>query len=183
MWQVIRIGDPMAERKQILLGKIVKIHGFDGTVMVRTDSRFSGRIKESEPVFLIVEGKPVPFFVGSAEQTRPGSLLIKFDGYDTPDSIKEFTGCEITIPDEPDESLILPDSEDITGFVLFSSEGPEIGTITELIRNPGQDLLRVISNNNEEILIPLHEDLIVSIDRGSKSVRMNIPDGLIEINS
>jgi 16S rRNA processing protein RimM len=175
--------DPMVNKKHILLGKIVKMHGFDGTVIVRTDNKFSGRIKESEPVFLIVEGKPVPFFIASAEQTRPGSLLIKFDGYNTPDSVKEFTGCEITIPVEPDSSPVLPDNEDLTGFLLFSSEGEEIGTVTGLISNPGQYLLRIAGNNNTELLIPLHEDLIVGIDPASKFIRMIIPDGLTEINS
>ncbi len=54
--------------------------------------------------------------------------------------------------------------------------------MTEVIANSGQWLINVKSGAGKNILIPFHEDLIVSLDRIKKAIVMNIPDGLTEIN-
>jgi 16S rRNA processing protein RimM len=57
-----------------------------------------------------------------------------------------------------------------------------LGIIKEIIQNPGQWLLNIRSDEGKEILIPLHEHFIVSIDKAGKVVVIDIPDGLTEIN-
>ena len=57
-----------------------------------------------------------------------------------------------------------------------------LGTVTRVIQNPGQWLLNVASPAGRNILIPLHEDFIVKIDKRKMIMVMEIPDGLTEIN-
>ena len=65
---------------------------------------------------------------------------------------------------------------------VLTPENITLGSIQEVIPNPGQWLLSVISPSNKEILIPLHEHFIVKIEKKKKQVIMDIPEGLTEIN-
>ena len=56
----------MAYNANILLGRILKIQGYDGTITVKLEKDFIDNIPEMESVFLEIEGKPVPFFISSS---------------------------------------------------------------------------------------------------------------------
>jgi 16S rRNA processing protein RimM len=42
-------------------------------------------------------------------------------------------------------------------------------------------LMAVIEINEQELLVPLHEQLILNIDREEKIIRMEIPEGLLDL--
>ena len=173
----------MARIQTILLGKITKINGFEGAVTVRTDRSFSDKLPPMESVFLEIEGRPVPFFVEYLEQFNDGSIRLIFKDYNSYEKVKEFAGCSVLIPIKDKEQSSDSDSEDLAGFSLFSENNLYIGLITDIIKNPGQWLLKISGNDGREILVPLHEDLIVGIDKKERKIFMIIPEGLIDINS
>jgi 16S rRNA processing protein RimM len=72
--------------------------------------------------------------------------------------------------------------QDLTGYKVLNQYKELLGVITEVIPNPGQLLLKITSPKNTDILIPWHEDFIVSIDKEKKILIVDIPDGLTEIN-
>ena len=57
-----------------------------------------------------------------------------------------------------------------------------VGTVEEIIQNPGQDLLRILSAEKKEILIPFHTDFITAVSKKKKTITMDLPEGLMEIN-
>jgi 16S rRNA processing protein RimM len=172
----------MAYNTGILLGRITKASGFEGAVAVKLEQFFSGKIPHMESVFLEVEGRPVPFFIADYDYSGADILKLRFQGYDSPEVITGFVGCRVflTGPAEADNSR--DDMNLLTGFTVLSSDNKVIGTISEIIPNPGQLLLDVISPAEKHILIPLHEDFIVSIDRKKSQMVMNLPEGLTDIN-
>jgi 16S rRNA processing protein RimM len=172
----------MAYRKHILLGKITKVHGFDGAVTVRLEKDFSDNIPEMESVFIETDGRPVPFLIESYEQPDLLTLRLKFFDYNSIEKVKEFVGCKLYLtksfsPTSSEESHL-----DLIDFEIFSNEGISIGIITGIINNPEQTLLSVISSSGKEMLLPLHEDLIIEIDSSRKMIHMIIPEGISDIN-
>jgi len=165
-----------------LLGKITKVYGFDGTVTVKLEQNFTGNIPELKSVFLEIEGKPVPFII--SESYRPGRDIIrlKFDGYDRFEKVSEFTGCRIFLTSDDKVAKSDKDSDDLRGFKILRADTSFLGTVAEIMENPGQWLLNVITTKGEKILIPLHEDLILGIDKKKKIIRMELPEGLIDLN-
>jgi 16S rRNA processing protein RimM len=172
----------MARTKTILLGKITKINGFEGAVTVRTERNFSGKIPDTESVFLEIDGRPVPFFIEYMEQFPDGSIRMKFEDYDSSEKIKEFAGCNVLISADGQDLSVASETGDLVGFRVLSENGEDIGIVKELISNPGQFILRVSDTLGKEILLPLHEDLIVGIDQDRKTITMTIPDGLLDLN-
>ena len=172
----------MAKRQKILLGRIIKIHGYQGGVILRTDKSFSGPIPGKGWVFIEYEGKPVPFLIRESEEARPGMLKFWFDGYESAEMINIVTGSNLFVFTE-DNGIRIPEGPgDLEGFRLFDAKDNYIGTIEEVMENPGQIVLRVISDDGGEILVPLHEDLIVETDHANKILTMDLPEGLTDLN-
>jgi len=160
------------------IGRITKTYGFEGAVVVRSESGITGEPEQGEPVFIVIDGIPVPFFTREAFSTSPATLVISFDDYLTSESVSPFKGCEVRIEGETEEN---DDLASLNGYSLTDINSGVRGTITSVMQNPGQ-LLAVVTVPGGEILVPLHPDLIVSVDRKRKTIEMSLPEGLIQLN-
>jgi 16S rRNA processing protein RimM len=171
----------VAYNADILLGRILKAYGFDGTVTVKLEEAFIEKIPEMESVFLEIEGKPVPFCISESGSTGADILRLKFDGYYSSEKINEFIGCNVFLTAGGTSKSEIKSSR-LTGFSVFLKGDMLLGTVNDIIENPGQILLVLTGTEGKELLIPFHEDLIISIDKRKKLIMMNLPEGLTEIN-
>jgi 16S rRNA processing protein RimM len=172
----------MAYNNNILLGRITKLNGYEGAVTVKLERIFSENIPRMESVFLEVEGRPVPFFISSSEYSGADILRLHFEGYDTIEKVSEFTGCRVFLTTGPADKTNIKETNTLIGYNVCLQNGELLGTVSEVIQNPGQFLLNIVSPEKKEMLIPFHEDFLVSIDKKKKIIKMVIPDGLTEIN-
>lgn len=172
----------MTYKYQILLGKISRINGYDGSVIVKLEYPFLDNIPDMESVFLEINGKPVPFFISSCEYSGGDQIRLQFDGNRDYDILREFIGCRVFLTTVNEGIQPAEKPEDLTGFRVIQKHNILIGTIKETVHNPGQDLLRIISPDNREILMPFHEDFIVRFDMKKKNILVKLPEGLTEIN-
>ena len=160
------------------IGKITRTHGFEGAVVIRSEGTITDEPEQGEPVFVVIDGLPVPFFTREAYSPSPDTLIISFDDYLTPESVRDLKGCEVIIQGDADGG---DDLESVTGFTLRDTESTFTGTVTGIIHNPGQ-LLATVASEAGEVTVPLHPDLIVSVDNRRKIIEMRLPEGLTEIN-
>jgi hypothetical protein len=75
------------------IGRITKTYGFEGAVIVRNEGGITREPEQGEPVFVVIDGIPVPFFTREAWSPSPGTLIISFDDYLTEKSVIGL-GCE-----------------------------------------------------------------------------------------
>jgi 16S rRNA processing protein RimM len=173
----------MTYNSNILLGLITKVSGFEGAVTVKLEKVFTENIPPMESVFLEIDGKPVPFFVSASEYSGAGILKLEFEGYHSVGQVSEFTGCRVyltgtSLPGDNKTEEI----NRLLGYTVLYGGNILLGTVKEVIPNPGQWLFNITSPVNKAILIPFHEHFIVSIDNDLKIVVMDLPEGLTEIN-
>lgn len=173
----------MTYKNNILLGRITKVSGYEGAVTVKLEKIFTENIPLMESVFLEIDGRPVPFFVSGSEYSGADTLKLKFEGYCSVSQVSEFAGCSVYLT-----NTSLPgdnQTEEINrllGYTVLYGDNNLLGTVKEVIPNPGQWLFNIASPVKKDILIPFHEHFIVSIDDDLKIVVMDLPEGLIEIN-
>ena len=172
----------MAYIGNILLGQITKVSGYEGAVTVKVEKIFFENIPNMESVFLEIDGRPVPFFISYSEYSGAGILKLKFEGYDSVEKISEFTGCRVFLTTAFSGDKHTKDVESLVGFRVLIRGNELLGSVSEVISNPGQWLLNIVSEKDKDILIPFHEHFILSIDRKKKIIVMDIPEGLTEIN-
>jgi 16S rRNA processing protein RimM len=172
----------MAYKNEILLGRITKVSGYEGAVAIKLEKVFTENIPSMESVFLEIEGRPVPFFISDIDYSGADILKLQFEGYDSSEKISEFVGCRVFLTTGSGKVKKGKDAVNLTGYRVVIAEHTILGIITEIIENPGQWLLNVVSSDRNNYLIPLHEDFIVSIDKKTKTIKMDLPEGLTEIN-
>ncbi|MFZ0281683.1 MAG: ribosome maturation factor RimM [Bacteroidales bacterium] len=172
----------MTYKNQILLGRITRIHGYDGTVAIRLEKAFTNNIPEMESVFIESDGRPVPFFISEWEYQGGDILKLRLEGYNTIEKVSEFNGCLVFLTSSSGIDTSVQKDESISGFKVLLKDESIIGTINDIIQNPGQNLLRIVTPENKEILIPFHEDFIIKVDEKMKTITMDLPDGLTGLN-
>jgi len=66
------------------------------------------------------------------------------------------------------------------GFRVIDGKNGDLGTIEDVMQTGSQWLAKVIYQNTE-VLIPLIDQTIESLDIKTKTINMNLPDGLLEV--
>jgi 16S rRNA processing protein RimM len=172
----------MAYKNEILLGRITKVSGYEGAVIVKLEKIFIGKIPQMESVFLEIEGRPVPFFITVLEYSGADILKVEFIGYNSGEKINEFIGCRIFLTTGINNDDYADETQNLIGYKVYIEDDKLLGSVSEVISNNGQWLLNVLIPPKRGILIPFHEHFIVSIDKKKKIIVMNIPEGLTDIN-
>lgn len=160
------------------IGRITKTYGFDGAVVVKSKTGITGEPEQGEPVFVVTDGIPVPFFTREAYSPASDTLIISFDDYLTAESVKHLRGCEVLSEGagETGDDLMA-----LKGFTLTDATSGLSGVINNVMQNPGQ-VIAVATIKGREVYVPLHPDLIVSVDSRHKTIRMTLPEGLVNLN-
>ncbi|HNX67300.1 MAG TPA: hypothetical protein PKH02_10490, partial [Bacteroidales bacterium] len=132
----------------------------------------------NEPVFVVIDGIPVPFFVRDVRYAGGDTMVLAFDDYTTPASVLMLKGCEVKyeIPEGVEKA---PDL--MIGYTICDANSPFTAVIISVDEQPGQ-LLATVDMNGKEIFIPLHPDLILSVNHKKKLIKMSLPEGLADLN-
>ena len=164
------------------LGKITKLHGFKGNLILHLDTDEPEIYENMESVFVETNGILVPFFFEFIQPHSRGKMLVKFEDV-SPEEAEKLINKSLYLPLDT-----LPELEgsdfyyhEIIGFTLYDQSNTEIGLIKNVNDNSAQALFE-LDFNGKEILIPIVEDWILELDRENKAILVAIPDGLIDLN-
>ena len=160
------------------IGRLGKTHGVKGEVSLQFDDDIFDRV-DADYLVLELDGILVPFFIEEYRFRSDTVALIKFEDVDTQQRANELTGCDVYFPralaadDEGEVSLSL-----LVGFDLVEANGgTTIGRI-DAIDDTTANLLFELEDGR---LIPANDDLIRDIDTKRKTIKMEIPEGLLEL--
>ncbi len=168
-------------RALIRAGQIFKPHGLKGELSFAL-SNCTLNADNNFFIFLMIDGIPVPFFVASARMKSGGAGLMMLDGVDTEEHARELSGLDIylhpnqMVDTNEDEMAV----EMLVGYTLTEELAGVIGVISS-IDTTTENTLFVIETDDDEILIPVVEDYILSIDQEKKIIEMSLPEGLLAL--
>ena len=166
------------------LGYFSRKVGTDGRLSLQMDTDSPVSYIKTESVFVELHGKLVPFFVLSF-RIQPGqSAHVKLEDVDNAEQADSLTGCPVFLPLEklpPLDGNNFYYHEVIGWEIKDLTSGVSAGIIKDVLENGPNDLFQ-LTKDDQEVLIPVADDWIVSVDRENKSISMNLPEGLIEVN-
>jgi 16S rRNA processing protein RimM len=151
------------------IAKILKSNGTDGGLLIGVRDIEVGQIELQEPVFIEFDGLPVPFFIQDIQQRGTSKAVIHLNDIENLEDAEEVVGRPVFIEGEWEEE----EEMDFTGWTLFN-RGRKVGIVTGMEPIPGNLCLYV-----GETLIPLHPDLILSADPATRTLDLDLPDGLL----
>ena len=165
------------------IGKFTKLHGYNGEVILCSEGIFQKKIEKTEWVFLYLDGLPVPFFVSSFYLRTDTTAIIKLEDIDSSDEMQKYVGLEVNIIDLAPTSRKKRKSNslEVEGYKVLDKTYGEIG-VAKTVINYSKNFLLQVFKGETEILIPVQEEIILDIDDKSKTIHVNIPEGLLDIN-
>ncbi len=153
------------------IAKVVKSFGTDGGLLLSGNVDLE-TLDFKEPVFIEFDGLQVPFFILDCEP-RGGKMVVHLNDVRNLEDAEEMVGRTIYADVEMEED----DEPDFTGWTILD-RGTRIGTCTGIEPIPGNPCLYVKLADGREPLIPLHEDFIAGIDESSRTLSLDLPEGL-----
>jgi 16S rRNA processing protein RimM len=165
------------------LGTITKNHGVRGQVVVRLNNLSFDDIKEMETVFIEIDGLPVPFFITEYSEHSKETIVLTIDDINKEEDAKKLVNCHVYIKSSQVERSENPiqSTNFLIGFTVIDMHAVELGVIDEILNIDNNPLLRIV-RNKQEVLLPLHEDLVHEIDVENKIIRVKVPEGLMDLS-
>ena len=163
------------------IAQVLKSNGNDGELILGFRDIYPEDIDLKEPVFIIFDGLPVPFFFEDFRLRGNSKAVARLTGISTPEDVAEVIGKAVYADwEEPDGLSLEQDGfEALVGWRVFEGDR-EIGTVTSFIDIPENPCIEVRTQGGE-LMLPLHDDLVTEIDQHEKILRMTLPAGLLEI--
>lgn len=176
------------EEEITAVGKLLKTHALKGELNVMLDID-PGYLEEGNPAILDIDGIYVPFYADSIRTKGSFSYLVKFEGIDSEIEARKLVNKTIYalrerlkefMLDNYDEEYALYD--DLIGWTIKEADGEVIGKVIEIDTNTENELFIVETPDGNIVYIPLTEDFIEKMDEDSKTIVMNLPEGLLDLN-
>lgn len=165
-----------------VLGRVLKAHGTDGRVRVAVEERFEAYLSKGGFVFLDMDGSPVPYRIAGFDVGHHQVLALS--GVKHKEEADALGGKELAIPEEtvrPRHKRVLSARRDPwDGYTIRDEASGLSFTILRTEEFP-QQLMAVVDHDGRELLIPLAEDLIESVDESARVIVMRLPEGLTEL--
>ena len=174
------------------IAEALKLFGNNLTVIVKFRPDAPTFFKETEPVFAIMDGIPVPFFIASLQLRGSDRACILFDSIYCESQARELVGKTLyqVAPKRIKSNQPPKDPNLLVGFTATDAQQGVLGEVEAFMDwrlNPCLRIRRAHSVHNthtpETFLVPFHEAFISSIDFKAKHITLSLPQGLLEINS
>ncbi|MCK0107923.1 ribosome maturation factor RimM [Flavobacteriaceae bacterium S0825] len=164
------------------LGKIVKKYSFKGELLAKLDTDQPELYEHLDAMFVQVRNNLIPFFIESSQLHKSELLRIKFEEVDTEADADALLKSELYLPLE-----FLPKLEgnkfyfhEVIGFKITDKNFGEVGTVKAINDSTAQALFEV-DRDGIEILIPMNDEFIVEVNRETKTILVETPEGLIDL--
>lgn len=170
------------------VGKLQKTHALKGELNMLLDID-PDYFVEGNPAIVDVDGIYVPFYTEGIRPKGSFSFLVKFEGIDSEFEARKMVNKTVYalrerlkeyISDCYDEDIALLD--DLVGWKIEDSDVGVIGKVIDIDTNTENQLFIVQTPEGKTVYIPLTEDFIDEMDEDSHTIRMTLPDGLIDLN-
>ncbi|MBQ7877088.1 MAG: hypothetical protein IJ314_01640 [Bacteroidales bacterium] len=189
------------------VAQVLKSNGTDGELVLGFREIAPEDINLQEPVFIIFDGLPVPFYIESFQKRGNTKALVRLTDICSQEDVEEIAGKAVYIEEDGLPEMFLEEDgfAALVGWVLLTPAGIpdqvgddeetvgedeetagedeemelyEVGEITDFIDIPNNPCIEVETENGA-VMIPLHEDLILSVDPENRELIMEVPEGLL----
>jgi len=166
-----------------LVGRIARTHGLRGHVIVNPETDFAEtrfqpgavlwtRSAQGDRQLTITECR--------FQQRRP---VVAFEGLGDIDEVEPLIGQELRVPEDSLQPLEAGQyyEHQLVGCEVETVAGARVGAIAKVEGGAGGTRL-VINGERGEIQIPFAEAICVDVDVPGRRIRIDPPDGLLELN-
>jgi len=166
------------------IGRFQRTHALQGELNAILD--YDCELLPDYPLFVVMDGIPVPFFAESVRSKGASAALVKLEGIDSVEEAAAFVNKPILMEEKSLKDFYGDDFEvesDVIGYNLIDSRSGTIGEIADIDDSTENVLMTVVAKDGAEYYIPAVDEWIVEIDDDAHTVTMTLPEGILDINN
>lgn len=167
-----------------MFGMFLKTHGIDGHLVIKLFFDPEDEPEIGEPVFIEIDGIPVPFFIDEFRFISEYAAIAHFDEINSPEeasvfiNCRAFTGSHREYAGQENQNI---DYTTLTGFQVVDEKLGKVGILREILEY-SENILMLIDFQDNEILVPFHDDIVQNIDSGNQIISISAPEGIFDLN-
>ncbi|MHB1922732.1 MAG: ribosome maturation factor RimM [Chitinophagaceae bacterium] len=164
------------------MGKLVAAFGLKGELILQHQLGKKTSLKNLEMLFL-EENKNsfIPYFLVSSKIKNEAEIYILLEGIDTREKAQTLIHRNVFLKEDSFKkfaALTAPIS--LLDMQVEDVHLGDLGKIIEILELPSQVLAKIYYQE-KEILLPINESTLRSIDRKNKIVHLLLPEGILQI--
>ncbi len=167
----------------ILVGRIARPHGIRGQVVVNPETDFAEARFVQGATFWTRSAHGAEQLTVSSARLQNGRPIVGFDGVSSVEQAAGLAGRELRVPEDTLTPLE-PGTyyhHQLVGCAVETAAGERVGAVVRVDGGSGGSLL-VVDGPRGEILVPLAEHICVELDVQGRRIKIEPPDGLLELN-
>ena len=166
-----------------LVGRIARPHGLKGQVVINPETDFvEERFAAGSTVWAKSAAGEERLTVASM-RVQSGRPIVGFEGFNRIEDVERLAGLELRVPEDSLQPL-QPGTfyeHQLVGCTVETVDGASVGEVVKVEGGAGASRI-VMNGPRGEIQIPLAFDICVDIDVANKRIRIQPPEGLLELN-
>jgi len=163
------------------VGYITKTHGLKGEVKLRPLLNDPSLVQDVRRARIVEDDGVSVEAVLEKVRGQGGRWIVKFKDFKTIEQAQDLVGRSLEVYREDFQSL--PEGEyywfQIEGLQVFDEEGRYYGTVNEIIVTGSNDVY-VVQDGDKELLLPMIDSVVKSIDLKENKLIFHIIEGLLE---
>ena len=178
------VGEDFETIELVAVARAVRVRGLKGEVVAELLTDFPERFEGLEDLIAVAPEGARRRLALQSHWFQNERVVLKFEGFDTPEAARELVGFELAVPES--EAVDLEEGEfydwQLEGCRAETVDGLHLGTVRAVMRTGGEVPVLVIRDEEtgREHLVPFAESICVEVDTDAKLVRVDAPEGLLE---
>ena len=173
-------------KDNIQVGVTRKPFGVNGQLKLQIEPTYLEDVLKADVLFLEIGGQQVPYFIENFQEA--GDLIVHFEEVESREQAAKIVSRPVflrptdIIPLEEKE-IALETIEPHLKYLHYQIEEVELGKIGEIVRIeifPQQEMA-FVEYQGREVMIPLHPSFVVKEDKENRVLRLDLPEGMLEI--
>ena len=174
---------PPDEDDLIVVAHIAKTRGLRGEVVADLLTDFPDRFENLKSLIGISADGSRRSLQIEEQWFHNRRLVLKFAGFDSIDEAKALVDYNLAVSAQ--ERIELPKDSfyewELIGCRVETVAGKSIGEVAGVMRTGGVEILTVVDENGRDRMIPMASDIVIEVDKVGKLIRIDPPEGLLEL--
>lgn len=167
----------------VVVARVARTRGLRGEVVADLYTDFPERFEGLEQVVAIAPDGSSRSLQIEEHWFHGNRIVFKFTGYDSIEAAQDLAGYQLAVP--ASERIELPADHfyewELVDCRVEALDGKVIGQVREVMHTGGVEILVVAGDAGREFLIPMAHDICVEVDIEGKLIRVDPPEGLLEL--
>lgn len=162
------------------VGHFAKTKGVEGEIRIRVEEEYENLMVEGRFLFVKIQGNPVPIQILSL-QSKGNGILCLLEGYDNIDKAKNLSGEDfyMNFTELSDKQINVIPLTNLVDYIIEDETSGEVGKIKAIEKNKIQ-ILAEVKTEGGNVLIPLVEEFIQSINNRERTITFALPEGIFD---